>query len=595
MTLPPSLHDTSAHAIALLRGGRFAQAEPLLQQIIALQPDHPDALHGLAIVAHQQGRIREAEHRFTTLIKAHPQRINARYDLACILIEQQRDADAIAQLTQVVTQAPDHAHAWFQLGFAYKQQHAIDDAQAALHRCLTLMPHHAGATNELARLHRENGDYPAALHTFEQATRSPQAGIELYHAQWQFLSTSRLPRQALAALQPARARFAQSPDLWIDLGQAEEELGHRESAQQAYQQALALDPNRGAAIGHLLGLLGQNAAPELIQRAQAIMDDPRARAAAKALIGYGLGKVYHAQQQPARAFAAWSAANQARRSEAAALDVQELNLHTRALQSQWTAEAIARLSAAGSTDARPLLIVGMPRSGTTLTEQILAAHPDAEGLGELPDLAIIAERFRLAHGDAQHWPVLSARSAACIAELAAHYQRVLDFRSPGKAQRLIDKTPLNSFNIGLFAAMFPQARFVWCRRDPRDVGLSIYGENFAPSQRYATDLTDLARYMRAHDQVMHHWQNVLPERVLALDYAALVSDPEPQTRRLLAFVGLSWDARCLNFHQSARAVQTPSRWQVRQPIYTRAIGRWRAYQPWLKPLLDAFGEEDVAV
>ena len=156
---------------------------------------------------------------------------------------------------------------------------------------------------------------------------------------------------------------------------------------------------------------------------------------------------------------------------------------------------------------------------------------------------------------------------------------------PPDALRLIDKAPLNFNELGLISLLFPQARVIWCRRDPRDIAVSVYGENFALEERLASDLADIGHYINQQTRLMRHWQAELPLPVLELRYEDLATDPETQARRLVEFAGLPWDRACLEFHRSERGVQTPSRWQVKQPIYTRSIGRWRHYQDHLAPLL----------
>ena len=226
-------------------------------------------------------------------------------------------------------------------------------------------------------------------------------------------------------------------------------------------------------------------------------------------------------------------------------------------------------------------MVGTPPSGTTLTEQILAAHPLGHGCGELPDIALIANQLAamLPADDPATVP------AGLLAEAATRYLRAATRKAPPQARCLVDKAPLNFFHLGLVARLFPRARVIWCRRDPRDIAVSVYAENFALDERLATDLGDIGHYINLQTRLMRHWQAQLPLPVMELVYEELALDPEPVARRLVAFAGLEWDPSCLEFHRSERGVQTPSRWQVRQPIYTRSIGRWHRHAEALAPLL----------
>ncbi len=580
-------------AVELLRRAQFSEAEPIFRQILDVEPGQPDALHGLSVIAHGRGDKDGAESLLRALVAARPERASAKYDLACMLIDRGGDDEALLLLQDVLRVSQQHAQAYFQLGFIHRLQGSLDEAETALRQCLLLTPHHAGAVCELARVYRDRGEYASALGIFEEAAATSGADARLFHAWWQFLSMSALATYGPDAIRRGVALYPGDADLRMDLAQTLEELGDPEAAQSEYRAALRLDRNRGAAIGNLIALLGQDAELSLMAIAEAILSDARARAAAKAVVGYGLGKAHHARKEYEAAFRAWSVANASRAQEAGKLDRKALVAQVEQTCSTFSAEEIGRLAQWGSQDSRPILIVGMPRSGTTLVEQILSAHPQVGGLGELPDLPIVAERFCRQHGLKGAWPALAdICSGASISEAAEHYRRVLQFRAAAAETRLIDKSPLNFFNVGLFTVIFPLGRVIWCRRDPRDVCLSIYAENFAPSQKYATDLDDLAFYYRQHEALMQHWGQVVGDRLLEVSYETLVGAQEAESRRLVSFAGLEWDSRCLEFHLNERAVQTPSKWQVRQPMYTSALARWRRYEPWIAPLLKAFGAED---
>jgi hypothetical protein len=237
---------------------------------------------------------------------------------------------------------------------------------------------------------------------------------------------------------------------------------------------------------------------------------------------------------------------------------------------------------------QPVFIVGLPRSGTTLTEQILSAHPMLHGAGELPDLARLAACET--DGEAP-WRAAAALDEKRSRAAASAYLEALRDGAPRRSLRISDKSPLNFFHLGFAALLLPGARVVHCRRSPADTALSIWLENFNADQRYATDFDDLAFFTALYERVMAHWRDVLPLPTLELQYEETVADLEGRARRLIAFLGAPWDARCLDFHRSARAVQTPSRWQVRQPIHSRSVGRWRLYAEHLPALAAAFPEQ----
>ena len=244
---------------------------------------------------------------------------------------------------------------------------------------------------------------------------------------------------------------------------------------------------------------------------------------------------------------------------------------------------LSRRQGFGSESKRPIIIVGMPRSGTTLTEQVLASHPDVFGAGELRYIGVIADKL------ADH-----ASGAAAYSGFANSYLDQIGALAP-TAARIIDKNPLNFEYLGLIGRLLPSARVIHCRRDPRDVAVSCYFQNFTTGQEWSFDLADIGTYFKAYRRLMDHWEDVLPMPVMAIDYEDMVGDVEATARRIVDFVGLPWDPACLAFHTAERAVRTASQWQVRQPIYRRSAGRWRRHAQHLAPFLNAAGLGDTPV
>ena len=231
----------------------------------------------------------------------------------------------------------------------------------------------------------------------------------------------------------------------------------------------------------------------------------------------------------------------------------------------------------GEFSELPVFIVGMPRSGTSLVEQIAASHPDVFGAGELKDVGNIASS--LSFGQIQRGPINDA------ARKELDHLRNLG----GSSLRMIDKMPANVEYLGLIAMLFPAARVIICRRDPRDTCLSCFFQHFEAGNLYAFDLNHCGRHHLQTDRLIAHWLKVLPLRMLQVRYEGLVADLEEQSRRIISFLGLPWNPACLSFHQTERTVLTASDWQVRQPIYTRSVGRWRNYERHLGPLFKALG------
>ena len=253
-------------------------------------------------------------------------------------------------------------------------------------------------------------------------------------------------------------------------------------------------------------------------------------------------------------------------------------------------EALFSAAGPGHPSSDPVLIVRMPRSGTTLTEQILASHPSVAGAGELPLLGSLHQNLPDMAGVETGFPECMPDVPMEVLTEFAETVYLPRLRAVGDGASLItDKMPHNFINLGLFALMFPRGRIVHCRRNPIDTCVSIYFQNFAGSHPYAHDLHELGRYYRAYEDLMDHWHRVLPMPVLDMDYGRTVSDSETEARRLIEFCGLEWDPSVTRFHESSRTVKTASIWQVRQPIYTASVERWRKYESALGPLLDGLG------
>ena len=292
---------------------------------------------------------------------------------------------------------------------------------------------------------------------------------------------------------------------------------------------------------------------------------------------YALGKYFDDVQDFDNAFSSYSLANELKKRSAPKYDAERLARRVDQIIARYDADWLRKARAQGNESPRPVFIVGMPRSGTTLTEQILASHPDAFGCGEL--------RFwHTARVDYESSALRGAEGRDAIPAAADKYLSLLASFS-ADAARVIDKMPANFMNLGLIHAAFPHARILHMRRNPLDTGLSIYFQIFSNTHLYANDLEDIAHYFTQYCRLMMHWRSTLAGgTILEVPYEKLVADPEPWIRKIVKFVGLSWDPRCLRFHETERTVITASNWQVRQRISTSAAGRWRNYERYLGPL-----------
>lgn len=503
--------------------------------------------------------------------------------------------EAVRSFTRALEIEPDYADGWHNLGVALKKLPARQDAFAALKKALLLDPTRAETYLMLGNLLIEAGQFEDAVECFERAARHDPG-----------LATAR-SRLAQVFLQggkvgQAESLFRQSLGLspdhiqgWLGLGRALEDLGEAEGARAAYINVLHRRPDHALALGQYLALLHQKGgddatsseAAQWVERADAALCDVAVNDEAKALIGYGLAKHYDRRGDHARAAEAGLAANASRRRAIGPLDRDRLAARVDGLIATYNADFFASRKHYGLGTDQPVFIVGLPRSGTTLTEQMLSAHSLLRGAGELPDLVRIASRSL--HGEnVEVWRAAELLEPLKCRECAHEYLRALREGAVKGTLRIIDKAPFNFYQLAFVALLFPNAKVIHCRRDARDNALSIWLENFNAEQRYATDFDDLSFLHAQYLRLMAHWEKVLPLKMLDVSYEDTVADHERQARRILRFLDVPWDPRCLSFHSNERAVQTPSRWQVRQPVYSHSVGRWRHYAEHLPQMVAAF-------
>jgi len=305
-------------------------------------------------------------------------------------------------------------------------------------------------------------------------------------------------------------------------------------------------------------------------------------------LSFALGQAWDSRGDYERAFTNYARGNAERRAREHYDPVQTEQINERIVR-VFSAGFLAERAGLGDADPSPILIVGLPRAGSTLIEQILASHPMVEGTHELPSLGRVIQSINRERDDGRSYP--EALADAPTATWRALARRYLDhtLRYRRGAPRFIDKMPNNFPGIGLVHLMLPNARILDARRDPLDTCVSAYRQLFAQGQPFTYDLLELGEYYRQYERMMAHWERVLPGRVLRVQYEEVVADVESQVRRILEHCALPWDDACLRFHDTQRAVRTASSEQVRRPIYTDSIGAWRRYARHLGPLLETLG------
>ncbi|MDB5359832.1 MAG: hypothetical protein JWO51_1129 [Rhodospirillales bacterium] len=360
------------------------------------------------------------------------------------------------------------------------------------------------------------------------------------------------------------------------------ELGRIDEADQGFERALAVAPDHGPALYGRASIASLRREAPDIARWQTLLDRGPSDED-RFHLHFMLGRAFLEGDDPEPAFRHFAAGNVLRRA-AFNYDVAEDERLMAAIADAFPVEVIAD---AGDPSEAPIFIVGMPRSGSSLLEQILAAHPAIHGAGELLHIKhLIIREF----ADKGPFPASMAdRTPAQLRALGRQYLDATAALAPG-ARRIVDKLPLNFYFAGLIHLMLPNARIIHIWRDPLDTCLSCHTTLFREPVRFVHDQTELGRFHRAYESLIAHWGRVLPaSRFTEVDYGDLVADPEAETRRLLAFCGVAWDAACLRPQDASRAIRTASRLQARQPVYRSSVGRARRYRDYLGPLIAALG------
>ena len=582
-------------AVGLHQAGRLAEAEAAYRRILATRPDEPDALHLMGLLAHQAGRPAAAIELIGRAIEINAKMPRFHNNLGLAHATERRFDDAEASYRRALALDPDYVEAWHNLATALAESGRFEDAADGFERALALNPNYAPAHNNLANLHRDAGDYRAAVDGYRRALAlDPDYADAHYNLSVALTALGELDAaeascRAALALQPHRA------EAHNNLGTILKFQGGLEAAKAAYQRALDLKPDLVAARDSLAEFDGADA--DTIDALTALEADSDLPVADAIRVRFALARHHADAGDHARAFHYYRAGNEMRAQEAgrhgrifdrAAVDA----LADRSI-ALFTPAFFGARARSGMPSERPVFIVGMPRSGTTLVEQILASHHEVFGAGELDAIEAIAHRLSSVVRAAAYPDSVADLDAATCRRLGDAYLARLATLDADTA-RVTDKMPANFRHLGLIALMLPGARIVLCRRNPLDVCLSCYIQNFTQGSEFSNDLADIAAYYRAYRRLIDHWRRVLPVPMLDVRYEELIADQAAVSRRIVDFVGLEWDPACLEFHANRRAVQTSSVLQVRRPIYRDSIERWRVYEAELEPLIAALGDAGVS-
>jgi tetratricopeptide (TPR) repeat protein len=515
-----------------------------------LKPMPPTVADSIAEIFRlvQANRGTEAEIMARNLQRQFPARGDANETLALVLVNQNKHDEALPFAEAAAKAEPKNAGYLINLGRLYLKYELIEEAFPLIEKAFRLDPSMYQA--------------PLAMGEFFQQTGSGQRAI-------------RYLKQAIAASPP----FAK-PEIELALADCLSSLGQIDEAERLYQAMYGIEKLRPLALAHAAdlrkGKVGTDTFEALGQELRSTSILPRNRAR----LHLAIGRMHENSGEYSKAFEHFTQSKALHRKEF------DLDRFTAAIDSNithFTADVLRRFEGYGNESRLPVFIVGLPRSGTTLTEQIVAAHPKAGGVGELQRIGRMAQGLT----EDKDTPHMLARlqeggPKRCRA-LADGYVNLLKFLAPG-AKRVVDKMPHNFAAIGLISLLFPNARIIHCIRHPADNFISAYQNMMNPRHSYSYAPEDYARYYKEYLRLMRHWQTLVPERIFTLRYEDLVANTEENVRQLLEFLGLPWDSRCLRFHDMGSMVKTFSRQQVRSAVHQGSVGRWKNYESELQPL-----------
>jgi len=567
--------------------GDLAHAETCYRRALAAQPEHQGAQHHLAIALDAEGRGADAAQLLGAALQRHPEAAAMWLTLGNVLHRLARYAEAIGAVEQALALKQPYGEAENLLGAALL---ALDRPEAAI-------PHFQAAIAADPASAEFHSNLGAALLDLDRAAEAigyceaalalePGHALALHNLGAGLLALQR-EEAALAHLQSAARLRPDDADIQYHIALAQAEIGRLPEAVAALDRAIEQQP-RQARFLRARGKFGF--APDHLVTLEDMARDG-ARLSARELIElhFALGQAYGDLGRYELAIRHWRDGN-ARQRPRLAYDEAATLARFEDIRRQFTPAVLRRWSGCGHPSARPVFIVGMPRSGSTLIEQILASHPRIAGAGETNDVPeLVAGLAELA---ADRFPAFApALTQPLLREFGTAYDRRLGQRAPD-ALRIIDKMLSNFTFVGLIHLALPNARIIHARREPVDTCLSCFAELFARDQAYSYDFGELGRYYGAYCALMAHWRDVLPDGVMIeVDYEAIITDIDSEARRMVAHLGLDWDKSCLDFHRTRRPVRTASLVQVRQPLYRSSIGRSAPYRPYLQPLLDALALE----
>ena len=597
---------------ALRDMGRLEESEEKCRKALELDPSYAQAMNNLGNVLLDQGKIEDAEAQYRQAITHQPDYAEAHNNLSICLIRQHRHEEAILHGRYAISFKPDYVDAFINLSLAFRSIGKMEDAEKAIQKAVHLKPDSAEAHIDLADVLFMQDRYGDAEIELQKAQElkpdSPRVYIKLSNV----LERGNKIEEALKAVDKAVELNPEMPEAFMRKGNICHISNRIEEAETYFKKALEMRPALPVALISLAELyqsLGEmDKSLEYIEKAQELApdipalyhtlgktkkfteDDPQFQKMVElektvdkfgldqaAMLNFALFSAYENIKDYDKAFEHLKKGNDFKR-KLIPYESERQKENFGAVKKNYNPDTLAAFKDKGYDSDIPVFIVGMPRSGTTLTEQIISSHPDVFGAGELSELS---------DTDLELGP-LNTNNAARHGE--RYVEQVKKRDKSGNAKRITDKMPGNFASIGKIVSILPNAKIIHCRRNPIDTCLSCYKQNFARGQYWSYNMEELGTYYNEYLDLMAYWREVLKDRFIEIDYETTVSELEKQARMLIDYVELPWNEACLEPHKQKRAVLTASKTQVIQPVYKSSMKGWKRYEKQLQPLIDSLSK-----
>ena len=575
----PEFYNMCGEAYRVL--GNFDKATDRYEQALAINPGFAGAHINFGNVCKELGRLEEAVAHYEKAIDINPDFPMSYNNLGIALRGLGRAEDAIAHFNKAIALMPDYVEAYSSLGNTLQDLGRLEEAVTQHEKAIAIRPDYAEAHSNLGNALQALGRPADAIPHYRKAIAiRPDLAMAYYNLGIALDETS-FPTEAITAYERALAINPDYAEAHHNLGNALDEMGRQDDAVTHYEQALAINPDYAEAYRNLSRIRPRE---EQVSAIETLLKKTALSESDSIDCHFALGNIYRNVKAFDKAFEHYKVGNALKR-KSIGYDSHDFKGFVDRLIENYSSAYFEKTGTRGSDSELPVFIVGMPRSGTTLVEQIVATHPQVYGAGELAALGRLEQVVARKCGDSSPYPeCMNACDETIVRESCGEYLQELRSYSPD-AERVTDKMPANFMKIGFIKTLFPKARIIHCQRNALDTCTSNLLNYFAVGNEYSFDQDDLGQYYLDYQRLMTHWASLFASDILNVQYEELVMDQETVSRQLLEYLGLEWDDRCLDFHRNKRAVNSFSSMQVRQPVYASSIDRWKHYEKHLGPLI----------